>query len=55
MTKRKVVDKDMDQQARVAMLADKYYCQLKKEGVTIEELGKILYRIRKVAAASAKI
>ena len=55
MTKRKIVDQQMDQQSRVANLADKHLEQFRKEGVTIEELNKILYRVRKLAAAGAKV
>lgn len=55
MAKRKIVDQQMDQQSRVANLADKHLEQFRKEGVTIEELNKILYRIRKMAAAGAKV
>lgn len=55
MAKRKIVDQQMDQQSRVANLADKHLEQFRKEGVTIEELNKILYRVRKLAAASAKV
>lgn len=55
MAKRKIVDQQMDQQSRVANLADKHLEQFRKEGVTIEELNKILYRVRKMAAAGAKV
>lgn len=55
MAKRKIVDQQMDQQSRVANLADKHLEQFRKEGVTIEDLNKILYRIRKMAAAGAKV
>lgn len=55
MAKRKIVDQQMNQQSRVANLADKHLEQFRKEGVTIEELNKILYRIRKLAAAGAKV
>lgn len=55
MAKRKIVDQEMDQQSRVANLADKHLEQFRKEGVTIEELNKILYRVRKLAAAGAKV
>lgn len=55
MAKRKIVDQQMDQQSRVANLADKHLEQFRKEGVTIEELNKILYRVRKLAAAGAKV
>lgn len=55
MSKRKIVDQEMDQQSRVANLADKHLEMFRKEGVTIEELNKILYRVRKLAAAGAKV
>ena len=55
MAKRKIVDQQMDQQSRVANLADKHLEQFRKEGVTIEELNKILYRVRKMASAGAKV
>lgn len=55
MAKRKIVDQQMDQQSRVASLADKHLAQFRREGVTIEELNKILYRVRKLAAAGAKV
>lgn len=55
MARRKIVDQQMDQQSRVANLADKHLEMFRKEGVTIEELNKILYRVRKMAAAGAKV
>lgn len=55
MARRKVINEELSQQERVSQLADKHYEQLRKEEVTIEELYKILYRIRKVAAANTKL
>ena len=55
MAKRKIVNTEMEHQRRVASIADKVYAQLKREEVTFEELGQILYRVRKIAAAGAKI
>ncbi len=55
MTKRKVVNEEMAQQERVSRLADKIYELLRKDGITVEEMHKILYRVRKIAAARAKL
>lgn len=55
MSKRKIENTEMDQQARIAALSDKYYAALKKEGATIKELHKILYRIRSMAAENSKL
>ena len=55
MARRKVINEELNQQERVSQLADKHYEQFKREGVTVEELYKILYRIRKAAVANAKL
>jgi len=49
------VSQDLNRAARINDIADQTYSFIKKKGITVEELGQILYRVRKAAASNAKI
>lgn len=47
--------KELSDATRINELADQIYRKLEKSNVTISDVGKILYRVKKTAFANAKL